>query len=239
MSNSNVKICILSSCTDKKLYCPPNQLTRDDFQWIHDRRFIQEEAKLEAFRTPASKLYRGDQHKRLLQGIEEYKRNNPAHTIDLWILSAGYGLIPGKREIVPYHCTFRGMKPHEISSWSRFLNIPQTIRQLFTSRYDLLIVLLGEDYLRALELGIDTRFCSPVIFLASQSSSKHIHASGNFRVLELSINDTTRFACGMVGLKGEVGKRLFAFLNKTGMKGITSLFDPKIAVLDILVDATD
>ena len=39
--------------------------------------------------------------------------------LDLRILSAGYGLVPGDRKFAPYECTFQGMKTAGASGTGR------------------------------------------------------------------------------------------------------------------------
>ena len=108
MSSKKLKIRIITSCTGDKLYAPPKQLTQSDFQHLlNPMIFAEREAELAAYRTKAQELYTGQQHLRLMHGIDALWDANNLADIETWIVSAGYGLIAGDREIVPYECTSR------------------------------------------------------------------------------------------------------------------------------------
>lgn len=213
----NMIVRVLTSCTGKKRYSPDNQLALTDFRLIHDSSsFLQLERRLAAYSTEAVEMYTGQQHVRLMNGVRHFQEVRPEHKVDLWILSAGYGVIAGRRKICPYECTFRGMKQREIHEWAQHLRIPQKTHRIFSKESDLFIVLLGETYLRSLELNADVEFAAPTIFVASQNSARYIKGRGNIRVVTLKKSDTRRFSCGMVGLKGEVVRRILYFLAENG-----------------------
>lgn len=50
--------------------------------------------------------------------MESLRHGAGEETVDLWILSSGYGLIPATRKIVPYECTFQNMKLTELDQWA-------------------------------------------------------------------------------------------------------------------------
>lgn len=59
------------------------------------------EAELSNLLTPAEDLYSGQQHVRLMRGIHGYQSaNGNKADVDLWILSAGYGLVPGDQNLL-------------------------------------------------------------------------------------------------------------------------------------------
>ncbi len=180
------------------------------------------ENTLSNFRVPAIEMYTGQQHIRLTEGIASFQASHPNSQIDLWVLSAGYGLISGTQPIVPYECTFQEMRNKEIVNWSTFLRIPQSAKEIFCQSFDLLIIALGEKYLRSLQLDVDTVFASPTLFISKQSGSKFIQGKGQMNTIPLSLLDTTRFSCGMVGLKGEIAKRILKFVAEGNP--ISSLF---------------
>jgi hypothetical protein len=203
----NTRIAILTSCTGSKQYAPPNQLTKKDFlEW--DERRISELAEYE---LPAYQMYTGNQHARLIAGTTHLRSSG--NKVDLYILSAGYGLIEGDDLILPYECTFAEMKGAELDKWAFHLNIYKKAAQLFQqTHYDLVLVLLGDDYLRALQLTDDTVFGSPTLFLCANKSEKFIKGTGEFYKVNLSGAEAKRFHCGLVGLKGELARRLLVAL---------------------------
>jgi hypothetical protein len=230
-----MKIQVITSCTGEKRHSPPNQLLHEDFhRRLDSALFKAREQSLSVFAHPAEDLYTGQQHARLMSGVQEFRQSLSVPAVDLWILSAGYGLIPSDQRIVPYECTFQGMKIGELREWADHLRVPETARKLLLTRADFTLVLLGDSYLRALNLDSSTEFKSPTLFFTSHKSQRFVQGSGKVRVVTLSNQDTKRFSCGLVGLKGELGKRLLACIAKEGEAFISNLFDPANDVLALL-----
>jgi hypothetical protein len=221
-----MRVLVITSCTGEKSVKTDQQLTPEDFaqgaEHVADR-----ERRLGPHMTPAEDLYTGQQHRRLMSGVREF-RANAAKTgdhLNLWILSAGYGLVPGDRPIAPYECTFSGMSKVNAREWANARGIPETFRHLVSEPYDLGIVLLGGTYLDAVQLTEDVRLGGPTLFLTGQSSAKVLRAIPSVQLLELSKEDTRRFHAGLVSLKGEVGGRLLAHLARGGTNLVDNL-DP-------------
>ncbi|MCP4542417.1 MAG: hypothetical protein GY832_35285 [Chloroflexi bacterium] len=230
-----MKIRIITSCTGEKQHSPANQLAQSDFERLHDSEQFQAlEDRLADFRTPAEDLYTGIQHVRLMDGVQRFREKYGADSLDLWILSAGYGLIPGAREIVPYECTFQGMKAKEIDTWAEHLRVSQGARELLAQPADLLLVLLGDSYLRALALDDTVRFAAPALFFTGKASQKRVKGQGTPRAVPVSNAETKRFSCGLVGLKGELAKRILHHLADKGDSLLAQLLDPAIDVLSLL-----
>lgn len=237
-----MKIRIITSCTGEKKHSPENQLNQSDFEHLFELEIFQaRECELDYFRTSAAELYTGQQHVRLMRGVNALSRQYGAESIDLWILSAGYGIIPGNRAIVPYECTFQGMKSSEIHQWASHLRVPEEARRFFSQQSDLTLVLLGDSYLQALQLDDQVVFNAPTLFLTSTGSQKLVRGQGQWRAFPLTNADASRFSCGLVGLKGELAHRLLNWLAKHNFEGINTLFDPETdlrAMLDIPVVPT-
>jgi len=209
---TDYSIAILTSCTGTKQYKPPNELTQQDFAQLSPSAFEAREHELSDYSLPAYQMYTGNQHARLMAGIEEVRANGAS--VDIHIISAGYGLLDGDQEIVPYECTFSRMRACEIVDWSSRLKIPESARQLFQKTdYDMVLVLLGDDYLRSLQLNDDVVFGSPTLFLCASKSERFIQGKGDYHIHKLSPADAKRFHCGLVGLKGELARRLLVALS--------------------------
>jgi len=229
-----VKIRILTSCTGEKAHSPDNQLTQDDFRLLSEpARFQAREDELSAYRTPADAMYTGQQHLRLMEGVRAFREQHGAESVDVWVLSAGYGLLPGDQAIAPYECTFQGMKATEIDAWAAHLHVPEDARRFFAQPADLVLVLLGDDYLRALGLGDDVTFAAPTLFFTGKASQKRVRGQGTVRAVVLTRFDTRRFSSGMVSLKGEVARR---FLRRAAEDSgfLAKILDSTINVLDVL-----
>ena len=230
-----IRIRIITSCTGEKRHKPKNTLTQDDFLKTSGlEAFIKREQELAEYSASAEEMYTGLQHIRLLDGMNSYREQHGGDSLELWVLSAGYGIISGNQQIAPYECTFQGMKPLALKDWSSQLGIPTAARKVFASPADLTLVLLGDDYLKALQLDEEVCFGSPTIFLTSEGAKKQIKGQGTFLKIPLTNKDAKRFSCGLVGVKGEVTKRLLRRLATEGETFFKSLLTPDADILAML-----
>jgi hypothetical protein len=215
-----IKTLVISSCTGEKKYKLENQITQDDFR---DRvRLATREEELKSFRLPAGKMYTGQQHLRLIEGIELLRVAYGREVMDLSIVSAGYGLVHEEKEIVPYEVSFNNMKAGEIKDWAKLLKINQSVSQMIKD-YDLVFFLLGDKYLQALELPLDTNNNQKIIFLASKTSRKLIPNKHPYYFIEVGKAEARSFSYGLVGLKGYLFKLLAQEIVKQGMEIIESI----------------
>ena len=145
-----MRITVLTSCTGEKATSSARQLTKEDFA-KGEGHVARRTEGLHKLTRPAEKMYTGQHHVRLMRGVEAV-RTQTSHTLDLWILSAGYGLIPTDKAAAPYDCTFSNMRKSELRRWSRSLSIPTDVREVLARPFDLGLVLLSNDYLAACEL---------------------------------------------------------------------------------------
>jgi|WetSurMetagenome_2_1015567.scaffolds.fasta_scaffold34521_2 hypothetical protein len=210
-----MKLLLITSCTGEKQHDPAGQLTKDDFLKLHEpERFRASEERLSKYRLRAEDMYTGQQHVRLMRGVKEVRERLRAESVDLWIVSAGYGVISGDREIVPYECTFQGMKRKELREWAEHLKVPREMRKLLAQPYDLGMVLLGDSYLAACQLDEKMGFGGPTLFFCGASVARKFPAIRGSRTVVLTNREAKRFSCGLVGLKGEIGKRLLSKISR-------------------------
>ena len=203
---STVRTLIITSCTGEKRFKLPNQLIQSDF--LDKQKLIMRENELDLYRLAAGEIYTGMQHILLMEGVSLLREKFGEKVIDLCVLSAGYGVIPESKMIVPYEVTFNNMKGKEIIEWSRFLNIHNDLSEL-VKEYDLVFFLLGDKYLKALELPFETNLEGQCfIFFASNTSRKLIPYQSPYHFIEVGQHDATSFSYGLVGLKGYLLKLL-------------------------------
>ncbi|UBV45519.1 hypothetical protein LAJ19_21590 (plasmid) [Deinococcus taeanensis] len=201
MSKKLPSLLVVSSCTGAKLHKPAQQITLADFQQGHGH-VREREAELKEFMTSAKRMYTGQQHMLVVQGMDLLNQRKSVVTSDLKIISAGYGLIDDNTFIAPYETTFNDLSSKEITKWSRELGIHADLNEAVKD-YDIVIFLLGEGYLKAAELPLESRPDQSFIFLASGGSAKTLpqHAAKR-AVMTLGNKDAKRFGYGLVGLKG-------------------------------------
>jgi Queuine tRNA-ribosyltransferase len=199
------RILVVTSCTGEKRFKPENQLQLDDFK--NPELLQSRSAELAEYICPAGQMYTGAQHLRLMEGMSILRQNRGAETIDLSILSAAYGLIGEDEKIVPYEVTFNTMTSEEVDRWATTLNIHIDFEKK-TQEYDLIFILLGQQYLRSLKLPVNNRDGQSTIFLTSTGSLKYLKASQTKNIaLILSNIQAKHYGYGLVGLKGFLFKK--------------------------------
>jgi hypothetical protein len=225
------RILVVSSCTGEKSVHDENALTLEDFRRgaAHVR---EREQQLSAKLTAAEDLYSGMQHARLMRGIQAARRQS-CLSVDLHIVSAGYGLVPSSRKVAPYEATFIGMKKADARAWAKELNLAADARALLAQPYDLGLVLLGDDYLEALSLDETVKLGGPTLLFCGKAAAAQLPALENLRPIVLANKDATRFSCGMVGIKGELASRVLERLTAAPGQ-LTAFAAPNGELLDDL-----
>ena len=196
---------VVTSCTGKKKFKPDNQLKQEDFL---DRSLLQSRTQeLARYICDAGSIYKGMQHLKLMEGVAVLRQQLGKEKIDVAIISAGYGVITEEEKIVPYEVTFNNMKLGEVDEWSEFLDIHFCFAKIVAD-YELIFVLLGEKYLRALKLPVAANSKQTFIFLTSAGSKKYIKIDcAKSLIIPLSNADAKNYGYGLVGLKGFLFKQ--------------------------------
>jgi hypothetical protein len=211
----------------------PGQLTLEDFRT--SKTHVKEREKtLKDKLTLAEKLYSGQQHVRLMRGVELLRSKKDQVDLGFQILSAGYGLIPANRKIAPYETTFQGMKKTELRDWAAQLSIPKDFQRVISEKRNLNLILLGDSYLEACGITDEQGFVSPTLLFCGKGTAKKIKPRPNLRVVTLSNPEAKRFSCGLVGLKGEIAHRICVGLasGKLTAKKLTNAKTDVLSLLD-------
>ena len=205
MTGSPGRIVVLTACTAQKAPSPAPLLRATDF--ARGRRHIAEHhRRVAATLQPAECLYRGQQHVRLMRGVEAARASG--WDVRLAIMSAGYGVVGGDELLAPYECTFKGMTVSQRRVWADDLELPEAVRDVLAVPADLSIVLLGDDYLEASLLGSELVLRGPALVFCGAKAALRIPPVDGLQVVVLHRQDTRRLSSGLVGLKGEIGGRL-------------------------------
>ena len=210
-----MRILVITSCTGEKSVSSERALTLEDFK--QGRRHVaRREKELKDLLRPAESLYTGQQHVRLMRGVQAFRESrlssNGDDVLDLEILSAGYGIVSGETRLAPYEATFQGMPKVKLREWARELGIPAAFRKTVAAPYDLGLILLGDDYLSTCELDGSVEFGGPTLLFCGGSTRKRLPELANVRPFVLSNPEAKRFSCGLVALKGELACRLLSKL---------------------------
>lgn len=231
-----MRIVVITSCTGEKRVHHEQALTLADFQTGPDH-VAAREREVADLLTPAEELYTGQQHVRLMRGVEAL-RTNAHHAevrLDLWILSAGYGLVPADRRLAPYECTFNDMSRRDVRAWSESLGVPQHFRSILSQPYDLALILLGDSYLAACAIGDDVSLGGPTLLFCGQSVARTLPKLPELRPVPASVPETKRFSSGLLSLKGELGGRILSRIATDPLL-ITRFSDENSDVLSLLED---
>lgn len=203
-----MNIRILTSCTGKKRYEPDAKLLYRDFIRKSAHIHLREE-ELSEYQLPARDMYTGQQHIRLLRGIEYIRRTAATHTkINLSIMSAGYGIVHEDHVIAPYECSFNQLTSIQSKELASRTGVVRDFRNFLAEESDYTLILLGNSYLRMLEISPSMSLGGRTIFLASEGFSKRLKDLVGATTIALSNRNTRQFSCGLVGLKGEIAARI-------------------------------
>lgn len=176
-----MKALVISSCTKRKRYAPPGQPDCPDLD--DPVRRTQKEQELHAYKLRAIKMYTGQHHLHVREGLELVWNKLGHESVSLVILSAGYGVLQAGQLIIPYECTFRSMKRRGVIARSHKLGIRRDIEKLVQG-FDLIFYLLGKEYLWALEplpLTVDTGI-KQFFFVGQGFSARIPEGLGVFRM---------------------------------------------------------
>lgn len=200
-----LKTLVITSCTGEKKYHPDNQLLQEDFI---NGELKKKEEELNEYKCKAAEMYTGMQHLRLMEGINSLRKKYGNEILDLYVVSAGYGLIHEDKEIVPYEVTFNTMNANGINEWSKKIQIHQSLDEII-NEYDLVFILLGDKYLRAVNLPLNAAKANQkLLVFASGTSKKMVPDIEPYYFIEVGQEDAKSFSYGLVGLKGYLFKLL-------------------------------
>jgi hypothetical protein len=159
--------------------------------------------------VPAESLYNGQQHQRLMRGVEVYRAaGEPGGELHLHILSAGHGVVAGHELLRSYDQSFTQLSRGEVRDRAQDLGVPTAVGDLLGRSWRLAVLLLGDDYLNAADLTERTALGGPAYAFTSPNTGQRLPQLSRLRVIPLHNHDARRFSCGLVALKGELAGRL-------------------------------
>lgn len=209
-------ILVITSCTSKKLWKPDNALCQADFR--DPARLKYREAQLTSMTCAAGRMYTGGQHLALMEGIRTLRQ--AGISVDLQIVSAGYGLIPERRPIVPYNVTFNDMPHSAVVPWARFLGTPGAVRDV-VKPYPLAFFLLGDRYLTAIEPPLYPRPEQRFVFFAAPTKSGL--AGPGVTTVPAGKELCSLYHAGLVALKGSMFRTLACALAAAPSRWIPAI----------------
>ncbi len=151
----------------------------------------QAEARLAEFACPAIDMYTGTHYRFVVEGIRDVWEQWGRETLDLAILSGGYGLLHDQDRIIPYDVTFDEFDEAELAGWVARLEIPARVAAL-SSQYDLVFYLLSGRYLQVLDLPLEVPDSVQQIALTDQESLPLVREAPNLHAVVADGNVAAR-----------------------------------------------
>jgi len=206
-----MRILVITACTGKKAISHDKAPVLADFQQGAEYLDHLHEELVDFF-LPSEKLYTGQQHVLLMSAVEKLRiarrQDGTKPEIDLFVLSAGYGLIKGSYKLPPYEVTFSGMKKKELREWADHLNIPNDFRNVVKQPYDLAFILLGDNYLDACDLNESIELGGPTIMFCGKAKAEKLPEIEKLKKIGLGNPEAKQFSCALIGLKGDLAGRV-------------------------------
>ncbi len=143
-----MKILVINSCGKKKLGSHDLQPTCKDLDTKDKRDKILE--KYADISYSAGELYTGNQAKTVRKAIKILRT---VHEVDLFIISAGFGIVAENDKLPPYECSFNKMGEIKIREMAQSFAISDKLES-FTDDYDLIYLVLGKNYLHTIDLNV-------------------------------------------------------------------------------------
>lgn len=179
---ANRRVVVVTSCTSRKRTLRPGE------------------------DVAAEDLYTGEQHRRLMEGVRAARVGGV--TVDLRIVSAGYGLVRSDERLVEYDRSFARMRSAEIDQASEDLAVSRDVTDLLGKPYDLALVLLGSDYLRATRFFEVESLGGATLVLCGHAEAVRLGATPQVHAIVAGKSEARSYSCGLVGLKGEMARRI-------------------------------
>jgi len=203
---------VVTSCTGKKVANASNPLVMSDFE-LSKEQFKMRELGLSSHKTTAGKMYSGRQHQFLMQAVEKLRAEGSGLEIEVWILSAAYGVINENEEIAPYDVTFTDMSKKVLRQWAIRRSIPDQMAALVQRPADFQMILLGSKYLDAAALGEDLTYEAPTMIVCGHSETPRLPQWPNVRLLGVGISEASRLRQGLVWIKGYIAAQVLSLIE--------------------------
>jgi hypothetical protein len=155
---------LVAACAQRKRAIAPDQLCLSTINGALANRLPEWQRRLgavDAPLVPAASLYAGDHWHAILEAFKTVQ--GQTSKVELWVISAGYGLIPAKQMVKPYSATFAagnvdsvwrgpadGPRRPRLKEWWSGLANGVHLSDLVTSR-NRVVVAAGAGYVEALE----------------------------------------------------------------------------------------
>ncbi|MFN8576682.1 MAG: hypothetical protein U0354_07480 [Candidatus Sericytochromatia bacterium] len=203
MNNNSINVLVISSCNGEKKYYPDNKALARDLDDIFLRQ--KKEDELKSYKTEAHEMFISLQNKTIIESINLLNKDNV--NIDLCFISSGYGLLNFNDEVIPYDINLSAFSMYDLDKRSSFLRIHEEVYYK-SKNYNLIIFLLGYEYLRMLKLPIKLEPNIKQIFFISPSDEKVLPDEKDFFIVKTGNEEASRYNITPSELKGFIFKSI-------------------------------
>lgn len=196
-----LRILVVGSCGKKKLRQSTTSPTCDDLASIDD---IEEWRKKPDYTiTRVRDLYTGNQNRELVKGVDLLQQIDNTE-VELYIISAGFGLVKENDMLPSYDCSFSGMSKAQIQERAILLNIPSDFEKLIASGFDLVYLALGKNYFQALGENWERKWDTTVIgFNRSFTGERMLCIPSSHKIVSTFSRNGHKIH-GITGFKGDL-----------------------------------
>ncbi len=113
----------------------------------------QTEGQPAAHARPTPEMYASPYHSLVVEGVQAVWDRWGQDTLDVAILSAGFGLLDAERSIIPYDVKSDEFPEGELAEWAQRIRLAERAQAL-VAQYDLVFYLLSGQFLAMLELPL-------------------------------------------------------------------------------------
>jgi hypothetical protein len=164
----------------------------------------------------AEDLYAGEQHRRLMAGVHEQRAHR---AVEVWVISAGVGLVQGDEKICAYDETFAGASQRQIRDRADVLDIPSSLRRLVAEPCARTFVVAGNHYFDAARLDQSVAWGSPTLALVSHSRALRMPAHPRLQTIAVGQADARQWSLPLTLLKGEIVRRMLVTIAQANESG--------------------
>ena len=231
-----MKILVISSCAKSQKHNKlPNRLTLTDFR--SPDRLARRMEELNKYKEPSAEMYAGRNHKLLMEGLTEVRGHSQYGkvTIDLYIISTGYGLISEHDLIAPYDVKLKD------AEWKRIPDFVSKKALEVINDYDLVFFLLGKDVeaLRLRQCSFPQDMANWVFILAPTYFNKLPCNLKSNRVVEAGKNlacELSRTRVNLYNLRGFIFEKLCAAVCREGFHVFEQVKEDPQQLLEIVLE---
>lgn len=198
-----LNLLIISSCTGEKKYYPDNKALATDLDNIFLRQKKEEELK--EYKVKACEMFISLQNKIIIESLNHL--NDKHLNAELCYISSGYGLISKDEEVIPYDVNLSAMSMFDLDKRSDFLKVHEELYYK-AKNFDLIIYLLGYEYLRMLKLPIDLDSNIKQIFFISPSDEKVLPDNNDFYLVKTGNEEASKYNITPSELKAFIFKSI-------------------------------